>query len=140
MKRALTLAILVVASLLPSAAMADLKIVATTSDLASIAAEIGGDHVEVTAMALPTRCCAVSAPGSTRPRLREPMTRSASSAWMGAVSRGSRRGFRCFAFGFWFGIGRGFDFDNGGRLFPGHFPPSRGCRRHPGAEPKRRSR
>lgn len=40
---------------LPAAASADLKIVATTADLASIARDIGGDHAQVEALALPTQ-------------------------------------------------------------------------------------
>lgn len=41
--------------LTPSVALADLDVVATTPDLAAVAKEIGGDHVEVTALALPTQ-------------------------------------------------------------------------------------
>lgn len=40
---------------LPRVAQADLKIVATTADLAAVAREIGGDHAEVQALALPTQ-------------------------------------------------------------------------------------
>jgi zinc/manganese transport system substrate-binding protein len=39
----------------PAVATADLKVVTTTSDLAAIVEAIGGEHVDVTAMALPTQ-------------------------------------------------------------------------------------
>src|SRR5688572_30694606 len=48
-------AFLVSALLLPGAARADLRVVATTADLASVAKAVGGAHVDVSALALPTQ-------------------------------------------------------------------------------------
>lgn len=52
---ALSVTLIVTALLVPSVARADLKIVATVPDLAAMAREIGGNHVKVTALALPSQ-------------------------------------------------------------------------------------
>lgn len=55
MTRLTALILAVFASLLPSSAWAQLKVVATTADLASLAQDIGREHARVTALALHTQ-------------------------------------------------------------------------------------
>lgn len=56
MSRIMLLALLVLSVLgTASPAQADLKVVATTPDLAAIVREVGGEHVSVSALALPTQ-------------------------------------------------------------------------------------
>jgi len=52
---ALSVTLIVTALLVPSVARADLNIVATVPDLAAMAREIGGNHVKVTSLALPSQ-------------------------------------------------------------------------------------
>jgi zinc/manganese transport system substrate-binding protein len=55
MKSILSLVVAVAALLVCTAAAAELRVVATTPDLASVAREIGGKHLRVTSLALPTQ-------------------------------------------------------------------------------------
>ncbi|HEX7480306.1 MAG TPA: metal ABC transporter substrate-binding protein [Polyangiales bacterium] len=55
MRQCLAIVFVATAMLAPTRAHADLKVIATTADLASVAAEIGGKHASVITLALPTQ-------------------------------------------------------------------------------------
>ncbi|MFW5926279.1 MAG: metal ABC transporter substrate-binding protein [Myxococcota bacterium] len=55
MKHPITCLAFLVALSAPRIASADVKVVTTTPDLASVAAAVGGEHADVTALALPTQ-------------------------------------------------------------------------------------